>query len=188
MPTYVKCTACDYNEFDSHKSLCQYCNNSKEVVDPKERLCNLCGDCLCSSEDGCHPQLSLGITATASGNYGSSHLLDMTDYYFSLCEKCLRELFVKCKIKPTISCLGKEESFESDQTRYEYMIWKANGEHGNAYLNGKCNAVKNCENDAIYSEISFCGELTDNCFCEEHKEDFFITLVPFVPNKLKILV
>lgn len=44
------------------------------------------------------------IEVTVSGGYSSPALWDLTNYTFSLCERCLRELFDGCKIPPMVTC------------------------------------------------------------------------------------
>ena len=127
------------------------------------------------------------------GGYDSYHLLDMNEYVFSLCEECLRKIFVQCKIPPTvIDRMGRPFSespytFADDQKSYEYRIWKDNGGHHQAYLNRKCNSSKDCPNDAIYTLLHNSTDFTEDCFCEEHKENRHInsSLVPFIRHELK---
>jgi hypothetical protein len=140
--------------------------------------------------------------AQVIGGYDSYHLFDMSKYTFSFCEGCLRKLFVQCKIKPRINDMlfpqvldgntpleeGEEESWERDQTSYEYRVWYDNGGHHQAYLDKKCNRVKDCPNQAIYTRL-YRGEFTEESSCEEHKDHFFQdnchSLVKFIPNILK---
>jgi hypothetical protein len=101
----------------------------------------------------------------------------------------LRELFIKCKIKPTLFDYfsGDNEEWDQDQEYYEYRIWKDGGGHHQAYLNGKCNATKNCGNDAIYTRLHN-DEFDENCCCEEHKDKRAYSnskLTSFIPKNLR---
>jgi len=55
------------------------------VVD--EVLCNMCGKS-CKREYNI-----LGLSGYVIGNYDSTHLEDLCDYEFDLCEECLSKLF-----------------------------------------------------------------------------------------------
>lgn len=111
--------------------------------------------------------------AEVSGGYESYHLFDCTTYKFSICEKCLRELFNQFKIKPTIiDKLGdidsKEDPWELDQKAYEYRVWEDEGGHHQAYMEKRCNSVKDCPNRAVYT-ILHNGDFSEDSACEEHK-------------------
>lgn len=41
------------------------------------------------------------VNAVIQGQYGSTHLEDLTKYQFSLCEECVVELFKTFKTPPT---------------------------------------------------------------------------------------
>ena len=171
---YIKCKACEWSlnndpniNWDIYP--CIKCNNTRLVIDPKEILCNLCGEYMSDIN-----QDPLGLyNAEVIGGYSSYYLLDMNKYTFSLCEKCLRSLFIQCKIKPNIQCLldSSEESWNNDQRQYEYRVWKDTDGHHNAYLNNKCNTIKDCPHTAIYS-VLFYNEFTEDCVCETHKSYF----------------
>jgi hypothetical protein len=66
-----------------------------EVID--DIFCNKCGNS-CKSGSNFNGL----IEVTAEGNYDSTHLEDLKTYTFSLCEKCLVELFATFQIKPKI--------------------------------------------------------------------------------------
>jgi hypothetical protein len=190
--TYVECQACNWRlqqeSYDPHTELCKRCNNTRKVISPKEILCNLCGECMCPIGT-MNEQVPHGLyKAKVIGGYDSYHLSDMSVYVFSFCEKCLRQLFIQCKIKPDIRDHIDERSWDEDQKYYEYMIWKDNGGHHQAYLNGKCNAEKDCFNKAVYTRFHNDTEFTENCACEEHKELRSYSnskLTAFIPNVLK---
>jgi hypothetical protein len=118
------------------------------------------------------------VDAKVIGGYESYHLLDMSRYTFSFCEKCLRQLFVQCKIKPEVHDMdfngnATEDTWERDHESYEYRVWKDAGLHHQAYVDRKCNAKKDCPNRAVYTRLHHGDEddgFTENCCCEEHKE------------------
>jgi len=68
-----------------------------EVVD--DVICNKCGTS-CKGEMGNFNGL---IEVVVTGAYDSTHLEDMRSYSFSICEKCLSELFGGFAINPDIS-------------------------------------------------------------------------------------
>ena len=61
-------------------------------------VCNCCGETI-ATERGVTGLPELKIY----GSYGSLHLLDMTRYAFSICERCLRELFERMAVPPDVS-------------------------------------------------------------------------------------
>jgi hypothetical protein len=182
---FVKCNSCR-----DHKK-CNLCNNTGKVKNPKLILCNLCGEMLCPINE----QIPHGLyEAKVIGKYYSKHLLDYNEYIFSFCEKCLRQLFDKCKIPPTVNNgiivnnVVKNISYVKDKEIYDYMIWKDEGHFHTAYLNKKCNQIKDCSNDAIYS-ILINDQLYDDCSCEKHKhEGGSYKLVKFISNELRIFL
>jgi len=205
-PSYVKCKFCEYQLEDDplknwNKYPCTKCNNSRMVLNPKDILCNMCGESMCELNSPFN-QDPLGLyKADVIGCYDSYHLLDMNQYIFSFCEKCLRDLFIKCKIPPTIydttyvfnnaTGLNQEKREEiawaEDLEIYEFTIWRDTGGHRQAYLNGTCNAVKNCNNKAAYTKL-IDGEFTEDCCCEDHKKLFnfkFSELTKFIPQILR---
>jgi hypothetical protein len=200
---YVPCKSCQYAltnvpNYDWEKYPCPKCNNTRQVEDPKEILCNLCGESMCPPSGTMNEQYPHGLYKTkVTGGYDSEHLLDMTRYTFSFCEKCLRKLFVECKVKPQIEYVNfKDEvmetvSWEEDQNSYEYRIWYHNGGHHQAYLDRKCNFVKDCPNKAVYTHL-ISDEFTEQCCCEEHKDlrQNIINgrLTKFISNSLKVFL
>lgn len=195
---YVECQGCNWRlenspDHDWIKYPCTRCNNTRKVIDPKNILCNLCGECMCPLGT-MNEQYPHGLyKAEVTGGYDSYHLFDLTRYTFSFCEKCLRQLFNQCKIKPELYNVNidndiiEEDQWERDQTMYEYIVWKDAGGHHQAYLNRKCNFVKDCPNQATYTQL-ISGEFTENCCCEEHKELFGYSnssLTKFISNILK---
>ena len=177
--TYVDCDWCKNRQdgpFITNAD-CHRCSGTGQVIDPREILCNLCGESMCPLGTE-FEQDPLGlINAQVTGGYFSDHLLDLNTYQFSLCEKCLRHIFMKCKIPPKIGeyNLLQEKpiwedgmTFEQDQASYEYSQWKEAGGHHQAYLNRKCNIKKDCPNSAIYTYL-FSDDFSEDCSCEEHK-------------------
>ena len=78
----------------------------EEVID--EVCCNKCGESctihICNDSNGNSIKDHFGlIDCTVSGGYDSPHLTDLTYYNFSLCEKCLVELFETFKIPVTVT-------------------------------------------------------------------------------------
>jgi len=195
---YVLCQRCDnWDEAYRSKQICPACKNTKQVIDPQERLCNLCSGCVCPI--GTHnEQFSHGLfEAEVSGGYDSYHLLDTTNYKFSLCEKCLRNIFIQCKIPPTISSYmggtyeenqSDEEKWKEDQQCYEYRVWRDDGGYHQAYLDRKCNAVKECPNEALYTVLHY-GDFSEDSLCDAHKDKknhySGYSLTKFIPNVLK---
>jgi len=194
---YIDCKNCSYNlsedpNFDWAKYPCRRCLNTRKVPDLTDALCNLCGDKLCHKIQTLYGlwealEPSGLLQAEVVGGYGSYHLFDSTHYTFSLCEKCLRNLFYQFKIKPNLSSIFyKELLYEVDQEDYEYRIWKDAGYHHQAYLNKYCNVIKNCPNKAIYTVLCYNENFSENSSCEEHKSPFGnLRHVPFISNDLK---
>jgi hypothetical protein len=197
--TYVKCQACAWqidngSDRDWKSRPCEQCQNTREVINPKEILCNLCGECMCPL--GTHnEQYPHGLhKAAVTGGYDSYHLFDMTKYTFSFCEKCLRGLFNQCKIKPDVVEIGNyglqldiSATWDNDQKNYAYRVWKDTGGYHQAYLERKCNFIKDCPNNAVYTQL-IDGEFTEGCSCEEHKDLFAYSngkLTKFIPQILK---
>ncbi len=173
----------------------------------KEYLCNLCGESMCPNEKKLSGTWSSDsphglVEAKVVGGYESYHLFDMSQYCFNLCEPCLRKLFVQCKIKPRINHMNfpmilddnakfeeaEEIAWQTDQSHYEYRVWKDDGKYHQAYVNKKCNMVKDCPNRAKYTEL-VSDEFTEGAACEEHKDNnsgcINCKMVPFIPNVLK---
>lgn len=191
--SYVKCQGCNWHlenntGRDWAESPCKQCKNTRKVIDPREILCNLCGECMCPIGT-MNEQYPHGLfEASVAGGYDSYHLLDMTRYTFSFCEKCLRQLFMQCKIKPLLESAGRDKMWEDDQKSYEYHLWTDGGGAHQAYLDGKCNAVKDCLNAASFT-VFLSDHFTEDACCEEHKARWTncmnAELKKFIPNVLK---
>jgi len=196
-PIYVKCNSCswqleNYPDRNWEVNPCPHCKNTRLVIDPKEILCNLCGECMCplgTMNEQCPHGLH---EAQVTGGYDSYHLLDMNVYTFSICEECLRKLFMVAKIPPQVHDVQErareDYTFEDDQKAYEYREWKSLGGFHQAYLNKKCNAETLCPKKALYT-VMLNDEFTEDSCCEEHKDKWTLCinadLVPFISNVLK---
>lgn len=191
----VDCTRCaNWSEKERYFQACPQCHNTKKVIAPETVLCNMCAGPM--RPLGTHnEQYAHGLEkASVEGGYESYHLFDCTEYTFSFCEKCLRELFTKCKIPPTVSCkldsIDNPTTYAMDLEEYEYRIWKDNGGHHQAYLDRKCNFFKDCPNRAEYTYLhSKDTDFSEDCCCENHKNSKALSygsrLVKFIPNVLK---
>lgn len=197
--TYVECHRCKWHlenntDRDWDKYPCDRCDNTRTIINPEEVLCNMCGEGMCHNIETPSGRWSTNdpyglYNAKVTGGYESYHLCDMTAYTFSFCEKCLRQLFNQCKIKPFVSDYGSLEKggYERDLEIYEYRLWKDAGCHHQAYLNRRCNFVKDCSNKAIYTQL-INDHFTEDCCCEEHKDLWCYSnsrLTKFIPDVLK---
>jgi len=199
---YINCSACNWALEKGWEKDCRVCDNTRQVT-PLQILCNMCGETMCPIGTMNEKYPHGLVSAKVIGGYNSTHLLDMNCYQFSLCEKCLRQLFIQFKIKPDVFCASHipqegmtvlypsfipDTNWEEDQYQYEYDMWRENGSYHQAYLNGKCNLVKDCNNDAVYT-VKYSDEFTEDCCCEEHSKKrsnvLNAKLVQFISNILK---
>lgn len=196
MPTYLKCKSCAHWEDEFRiKHLCGLCNNSKLAQDPKEILCNMCGETMCpiGQMNEQHPHGLHNIHV--AGSFDSYHLFDMTRYTFSMCEKCLRILFNQFLIKPTLNeedfdgNLTEGQAWDKDQQAYEYRVWRDGGGHHSAYMNRQCNIEKDCTNTALYTILYSGQDFSEDCACEEHAAEYkqynHYKVTKFIPHVLK---
>lgn len=205
---YITCPHCEWDikqsYYDPHIDHCVRCNNTREILDPRQLLCNLCGGEMYPSDMDPMEVKDYDphglYDAKVTGYYGYDHLVEQHRYTFSFCEKCLRQLFVQCKVKPLIEEMSSTGSgwdcrgvcgtikWEQDQEDYEYKRWREDGGHHQAYLDRKCNAIKDCSNDAIYTVEDYDG-FTEECSCEDHKGQVYYvgggTFTKFIPNNLR---
>lgn len=190
MTEYIDCTYCaNWSIEQKRGQTCRVCNNSGKATDPKLHICNKCGECTrhLGTYNETYPS---GLeNAEVQGGYESYHLFDCTTYTFSLCEKCLRELFNSCKVPPIVqdNTADGEWNYQDDRKAYDYRVWKDGGGHHQAYLDKKCNAEKDCPNKAIYTRLHN-KDFTEDCTCEEHKGLWNYSnssLTKFIPNVLK---
>ena len=201
---FVTCQACEWQVVgqpnrDWVKHPCSKCKNTRQVIDPREILCNLCGGCMCPI--GTHnEQYPHGLfEARVTGGYDSTHLFDLNTYIFSFCEECLRKLFIQCKIKPLVydtnistGGLEGEYTWEADQKNYEERMWQDSDAPHQAYLAKICNQYKDCNKEAVYSLFYDWEEeglkFTEKTACEDHKPIWPSSgaiAKPYVPHKLK---
>lgn len=78
---------------------------TKEVEQIHEVLCNMCGLSCRGEKDNSEPPYQMGdflglIEETVMGGYFSEDFSDGDKYTFSMCEKCLLELFKQFVISP----------------------------------------------------------------------------------------
>lgn len=205
--THTKFIDCPRCPKDALREQCGLCKGTGQAVSPEDQLCNMCGGKMCHEYQNKSGKWAADVPhglyeETIIGGYESYHLFDMTAYTFSLCEECLRKMFVQFKIKPAVHDVkfpmvldansdyekGEERSWEDDFNSYEYRVWNDYGGHHQAYLDKKCNRVKDCPNAAIYTRL-YRDEFTEDSSCEEHKDRYFQKnvhkLVKFIPNVLK---
>ncbi len=198
---YIECDHCK-NMLENYpieywiEHPCPFCKNTRKVIDPREVLCNLCTGPMCPLGT-MNEQIPHGLyRAKVIGGYDSYHLSDCYKYTFNICEKCLRELFIKCKIKPDIRDVGITGDadiicdWEKDQEGYEYRVWKDTGGFHQAYMDGKCNSIKDCPNKAVYT-ILLNDEFTEDSTCEDHKGMRLYAnskLTTFIPNKIRVFL
>jgi len=171
---YDRCPACvearASGDFEGARR-CHRCKGTGIVRDPKSYVCNRCGGSLAGDADmGFGEQYGL-VEASVSGGYSSPHLFDCTTYTFSLCEKCLRQLFAKFEVPPAVSSslnyTGEAETYDEDLRHYNYRLWRKQGCHIERLKLGNCNAIIDCEKAATLRK--FCsGSLTNDCSCDEH--------------------
>lgn len=195
MHTYIDCKRCAHWTMETrYKEHCGICHNTGKAIEPKEILCNLCGECMFSpiALDSVGYETPYGLfDAKVYAGYNSFHLFDLNKYTFSFCEACLRGLFIKCKIKPDIRDVGFDGEndmkieWDKDQTDYEYRMWVDSGGKHDAYVNGLCNSIKDCPNKALYSNLNYHDEFSEDCSCEEHKDEMYGKVVPFICDMLK---
>ena len=171
----VDCNRCGHwTDERRREEVCEQCNNTRKTIDPSTILCSRCGECM-RPLGTMNEQYPHGLeNAEVTGGYDSYHLFDMTTYKFSICEKCLRELFNQFKIKPTVTDIHHdistpEDPWTQDQTAYEYRVWKDEGGHHKAYMAKLCNASKDCPNRAVWT-VLHSGDFSEDSACEEHKE------------------
>lgn len=170
----------------THK--CHYCNNTGVVLDPKTVLCNNCGDCMSIGHHAIYGMDDLSY----NGGYDSEHLSDMTNYRFKLCEKCLRSMFEKFKIKPLVYSFGSKISYEEESFFNKRAIWRNSPAFDLAAKKGKCNFTPNCRNKAFYSiSEKKSGYSNETCCKSCFKKERFAEILdikdkvyPYVPYSL----
>ena len=105
MNKYVSCKKCIFNrkEGDLEAALsCQTCHGTGIVKDSRYIKCNKCGGSLVPvSKDNDVGMYGL-VDQCVSGGWHSDHLTDLHTYRFSLCEKCIVEMFDNFTIHPEV--------------------------------------------------------------------------------------
>ncbi len=173
---------------------CRFCRGTG-IVSKGDTVCNRCGGSMYPPKETMNSQVAHGLhEVKLTGGYESDGLLDLHRYTFSLCETCIRHIFMECRIPPRVErvsagMLGWEPvSFGDDQEVWEYMEWKRSGGHATARLHRICNATKACGQPAIFSVTYSEGHVSDDCLCEAHKGHYKncinATIIPFVPYQL----
>lgn len=187
---------------------CPHCSNSKKeskcvcingmVPDPDNILCNNCGDKMCVNDEVI-PTYGL-VHAVVSAGCSSVYLNDTINYHFHICEKCIRNMFLGFKIKPTLTEYSDprmqndlifngypQYTWGEDNDAIEYRLWKKDGHFHKAYLDSRCNVVHYCIQSAKYTYLKS-GKFSDTCSCEEHagyRLYYDDKLVPFINNRIK---
>jgi len=175
---YTNCLACkELRESNDDSDLvlatkCRDCDGKGVVRTPESYLCNNCGESLIplDMEKDCKPSPYGLVEKTVSGGYFSDYLWDCTTYTFSLCEKCLRDLFDQFKIPPQIGGYmgGGAETYEEDSFYHQERLWRKAGGKLEKLKQGLCNDKSFCQNEAKYRIFSS-SDLTDHSCCEEHR-------------------
>ncbi len=157
--------------------------------------CNKCGieEKRSSSNNESYADLNLCHHFECEGEYISYFLSDLNKYYFVICEKCLRQMFEEFKIPPEISDYsdGSMIPYKDDSRWFHYQEWQRTGGHKEAYKNKKCNAKKDCPNDAMYTILNSDLEFDFNSICEECKNKELYQnsqMVKFIPHYLQSFI
>ncbi len=191
-PTMVPCSGykCNVN------SSC--CKGTNFVIDPSERLCNQCGFALKEAIDKNDFQSDYGLRdVQVEAGYFSNYLTDWNQYIFSLCEKCLRDLFIRFKIKPDIYCHSDNVgySWEEDNEGIEERLWHRSEGPKEKYKQQLCNERQHCPYRAVYSlfYVADDGDTFANTgVCIDHSERYVgknsYKLVPFISHKLIVFI
>lgn len=151
---------------------CSWCKGTGLRRDPASYSCNKCGGPMCppnSGPDGEDCPYGL-VEHTVSGGYSSPALSDCTNYKFSMCEVCLRELFNSFKVPPVLGDYmdGADAwAYDDDRESYELAQWVRSGGQRDKLVSGVCNATERCTNPAEWRKISH-DSMTDQSVCESH--------------------
>lgn len=115
------------------------------------------------------------VETRVGGGSNSFHLSDCTSYTFSLCERCLRDLFEVFKIPPQVdSSIGEDpSSYEEDSKYYGHRLWIGEGGCLEAYLNGLCTESMDCGQPARWVTLdeklrSFTPGVRQESRCDGH--------------------
>jgi hypothetical protein len=147
---------------------CSNCDGKGVVRTVSSYPCNNCGGSMSDGEGEQGWPMGL-VEETVGGGYNSFHLTDCTSYTFSICEKCLRAMFVTFKIPPTVQDrLGGDGGYAEDLDFYQYRLWEAAGGDVERLLAGGCNWREHCHEPAVWRCLSH-GKLRDRSRCDAHK-------------------
>lgn len=138
----------------------------------EDTLCNFCGDSMmlpCGNDPSAMPTPHGLVNARVSGGYFSEHLLDLVTYQFSLCEKCLRFIFDRCKVPVTVSNEGEKQHYSEEKELFEYNLWLHADGRKKKLGTGLCNYNQHCKEKAVWRSIKDCS-LHEEAYCEAHKE------------------
>lgn len=154
--------------------------------------CNNCGGTLAILELDGKKYVDGLINARVSGAYNSKYLSDCTDYRFSLCEKCLSEIFAKFKIPPYFGDYGFASDAEADNETFKehldnlkYRRWisevyhivnnetvlNADSDAYKHFLKNKCTYKYKCKHKAKYligNHLDYIGGINVHSICEQH--------------------
>lgn len=149
-----------------------------------EKLCNYCGESLALNEFN-HLGLWKSdkphglIDAKVQGGYESFHIFDLTEYKFSICEKCLRRMFEEFVIKPETKCYLAADisdppyTYEKDSEYYKQRVWESDGSKKAKLATGICNATEECTNKAEWYHFTYYSaepyHFHEEIVCEKHK-------------------
>lgn len=158
---------------------CRKCKGRGYLRTHETMLCNKCGGSLIPEHaDEAHGLVDVNV----SGGYCSEHLLDLSNYMFSLCEKRIRAMFDQFVIPPEISDYmhGDKYSYAEDNKTYKEMVWRKNGGELTRLTTEKCNRYSDCENIAEW-RVLCSGVLDKLAFCNEHKLSNSTINYDFIP-------
>lgn len=139
---------------------CGYCEGRGIVKDPESFVCNMCGGKLVGSMN------LLGLPdCKVSGAYDSTHLEDTMSYRFSMCEKCLKDMFDRFAIPPAVSSYmgAGYESYQEIEDAKKKREWFKSGAM-QKLSTGFCNATEECAGKAEFFLVDH-GRFSGKGFC-----------------------
>jgi hypothetical protein len=147
--------------YDIRALLCSWCSGTGFRL--KSYVCNGCG---CTIEN------NLGLPdLKITGSYGSTHLNDCNRYEFSLCERCLRNLFDRMEISPDVSDVHDGDvSYKEDRETYLRTLWLHTGADARKLklAHGLCTYSEFCRNEAKW-RVFYSASVSDEALCDSHK-------------------
>lgn len=162
---------------------CRECKGTGFVRSRETYVCNKCGDCLCPPIGTMNQDAPHGLVeATVSGGYDSRHLFDTTNYSFSLCELCLRNLFNECAVPPKIShYMGPGwKTYQEDRVMWEDRLWEESEAFMAHTAAGLC-TTRLCGHPATQREL-ISGLPTNVLACDAHARLHCTNMVVFPEN------